>query len=120
MQKQANKWIKITNAENLIVVDISLDFHPLTPRNRWTEEMVRDVLKENNFNPGQCLQTSKVMNNKPIGEDSPFLKGTFKFINKDYVAPKKSKPRVRESVKQQKELAQQKPPVQQKIKLKKE
>mgnify|MGYP003141251471 CR=1 FL=1 len=120
MAEQINKWVKVEKIKDLVVVDFNLDFHHLTPRNRWTEEMVRDVLKENNFNPGQCLQTSKVMNNKPIGEDSPFLKGTFKFINKDYVAPKKSKPRVRENVKQQKAPVQQKPPVQQKTKLKKE
>ena len=98
MVKQVNKWVKVKKIKDLVVVDINLDFHPLTPRNRWTENMVRELLLENDYNPGKCIQTSKVLNNRAIGENSRFLKGTFKFVDKDYVPPKqpaKTKPKTR-------------------------
>ena len=98
MTEQINKWVKVEKIKDLVVVDFNLDFHPQTPRKRWTENMVRELLLENGYNPGKCLQTSKVLNNRAVGENSPFLKGTFKFINKDYVPPKqpvKAKPKTR-------------------------
>ena len=103
MTEQINKWVKVEKIKDLVVVNFNLDFHPLTPRKRWTENMVRELLLENGYNPGKCLQTSKVLNNRAVGENSPFLKGTFKFINKDYVPPKqtikaKTQPRAKEQV----------------------
>lgn len=98
MSKQINKWIKATTEKNLIVVDVSLDLEPLTPKWRCTEEALRSLLQENNLNPGACVQTAKVFNNRAIGKDSSFLNGTFKFVNKDYVPPKqpvKVKPKTR-------------------------
>ena len=74
MTEQINKWVKVEKIKDLVVVNFNLDFHPLTPRKRWTENMVRELLLENDYNPGKCLQTSKVLNNRAVGENSPFLK----------------------------------------------
>lgn len=89
MKKEINKWITVTNDENLLVVDINLDLNPKTPKARYHESLVRDILQDNGYNPGACLQTSKVFNNRAVAEDSGFLSGTFKFINESYVRPKK-------------------------------
>ena len=92
MEKQINKWIKIIDDKDVIIVDIKLDLDGSTPKVRYHEGLVRELLIENGYNPGSCLRAPKVLNNKPIGKDSSLLSGAFKFVNDDYIAPK-AKPR---------------------------